>query len=187
MGPCSAVERNRTSIPSLPRTCPVIGRRRRRWTGGESNPGFRNAIAASSLWTTSPWCLGVESNHDLLLFRQALVPHELPRHSASDENRTRPFCLDRAAFPPGNLGGNWSGGGGSNSSRWGHNPVLYRLSYLLVRPEGIEPPSAGNRPAALPLCERRLVGAAGIEPASSCTRNRCLTNRLRSGGQRGRD
>jgi hypothetical protein len=26
---------------------------------------------------------------------------------ASDENRTRPLCLDRAAFPPGNLGGNW--------------------------------------------------------------------------------
>lgn len=26
---------------------------------------------------------------------------------ASDENRTRPLCLDRAAFPPGNLGGKW--------------------------------------------------------------------------------
>ena len=50
-------------------------------------------------------CLSVESNHDLLGFNQALVPHELPRHGASDGNRTRPLCLDRAAFPPGNLGG----------------------------------------------------------------------------------
>ena len=59
-------------------------------------------------------CLGVESNHDPLCFKQVLVPHELPRHGASDENRTRPFLVDNQAFPPGNLGGNWGGAPGSS-------------------------------------------------------------------------
>ena len=33
---------------------PLIYTRIRWWTGGDSNPGFRDAIAASSRWTTSP-------------------------------------------------------------------------------------------------------------------------------------
>ena len=99
--------------------------RARWWNHRDSNPDRQHAELVSSRWTMAPQCLSVESNHDPLLFRQVLVPHELPRHGASDENRTRPFCLDRAAFPPGNLGGNWGERRGSNSPIAGSQPAPF--------------------------------------------------------------
>ena len=44
--------------------------RRFRWTHGESNPDFQNAILTSFLWTMSPWRSPRELNSVLLVFSQ---------------------------------------------------------------------------------------------------------------------
>lgn len=50
-------------------------------------------------------CPNLESNQDLLLFRQTLVPHELSGHGACDEDRTRQISRDRGVSTPVDLAG----------------------------------------------------------------------------------
>ena len=78
--------------------------------------------------------------------------------------------------PPGNLAGiGVSDGNRTRHSRFTAGPLHQLGTLTMVRHQGIEPRSVANQATVLPLNEwRNMVGAAGIEPAWSCSRNRCL-------------
>ena len=64
----------------------------------------------------------------------------------------------------------------SNPRYGGHNPTPWPLGYShqkTIHPGGVEPPSAGYQPTALPLSYRWMASPLGVEPRSPGLTARC--------------